>query len=42
MPITIAEQYSSLEQRKITLKVYAHTSLDAMRQALGKLDGRLS
>lgn len=27
---------------KITLKVYSHTSLDAMRQALGKLDGRLS
>lgn len=27
---------------KITLKVYAHARLDAMRQALGKLDGRLS
>ncbi|MEU7908178.1 site-specific integrase [Actinoplanes sp. NPDC049118] len=27
---------------KLTLKVYAHTNLDAMRQALGKLDGRLS
>jgi len=27
---------------KITLKVYAHANLDAMRQALGKLDGRLS
>jgi len=27
---------------KITLKVYSHTNLDAMRQALGKLDGRLS
>ncbi|GGS02517.1 hypothetical protein GCM10010169_53970 [Micromonospora fulviviridis] len=23
-------------------KVYAHANLDAMRQALGKLDGRLS
>ncbi|WP_234359439.1 tyrosine-type recombinase/integrase [Plantactinospora sp. BC1] len=27
---------------KITFKVYAHANLDAMRQALGKLDGRLS
>jgi integrase len=27
---------------KITLKIYSHTNLDAMRQALGKLDGRLS
>ncbi|MET7748322.1 hypothetical protein [Micromonospora sp. NPDC005367] len=27
---------------KITLRVYAHANLDAMRQALGKLDGRLS
>lgn len=27
---------------KITLKVYAHANLDAMRQALGKLDGKLS
>lgn len=27
---------------KITLKVYSHTNLSAMRQALGKLDGRLS
>lgn len=27
---------------KITLKVYSHASLDAMRQALGKLDRRLS
>lgn len=27
---------------KLTLKVYAHANLDAMRQALGKLDGRLS
>ncbi|MFI7607829.1 tyrosine-type recombinase/integrase [Micromonospora sp. NPDC049366] len=27
---------------KITLKVYSHANLDAMRQALGKLDGRLS
>ncbi|MEU1809368.1 tyrosine-type recombinase/integrase [Micromonospora aurantiaca (nom. illeg.)] len=27
---------------KVTLKVYAHASIDAMRQALGKLDGRLS
>ena len=27
---------------KLTLKVYSHTNLDAMRQALGKLDGRLS
>ncbi|WP_346116697.1 tyrosine-type recombinase/integrase [Micromonospora coerulea] len=27
---------------KITLKVYAHANLDAMREALGKLDGRLS
>ncbi|MBB4749253.1 tyrosine-type recombinase/integrase [Actinoplanes lobatus] len=27
---------------KITLKVYSHTNLEAMRQALGKLDGRLS
>ncbi|MEV4536952.1 site-specific integrase [Asanoa sp. NPDC049518] len=27
---------------KITLKVYAHANLDAMRRALGKLDGRLS
>ncbi|MEU0151086.1 tyrosine-type recombinase/integrase [Micromonospora fulviviridis] len=27
---------------KVTLKVYAHANLDAMRQALGKLDGRLS
>jgi integrase len=26
---------------KLTLKVYSHTNLDAMRQALGKLDGRL-
>jgi integrase len=26
---------------KLTLKVYAHTNLDAMRQALVKLDGRL-
>ncbi|MGI5524277.1 hypothetical protein ACQEUX_25515 [Micromonospora sp. CA-259024] len=27
---------------KITLKVYAHANLDAMRHALGKLDGKLS
>ena len=27
---------------KITLKIYSHTNLDAMRQALGKLDGNLS
>jgi integrase len=27
---------------KLNLKVYSHTNLDAMRQALGKLDGRLS
>ncbi|MET8349674.1 MULTISPECIES: hypothetical protein [unclassified Micromonospora] len=27
---------------KITLKVYAHANLDAMRQALCKLDGKLS
>jgi integrase len=27
---------------KLTMKVYAHANLDAMRQALGKLDGRLS
>ncbi|TDB75222.1 site-specific integrase [Micromonospora sp. KC723] len=27
---------------KVTLKVYAHANLDAMRQALSKLDGRLS
>ncbi|MET8306067.1 site-specific integrase [Micromonospora sp. NPDC005173] len=27
---------------KITLKVYAHANLDAMRQALGKLDDKLS
>lgn len=27
---------------KVTLKIYAHANLDAMRQALGKLDGRLS
>ncbi len=27
---------------KVTMKVYAHANLDAMRQALGKLDGRLS
>lgn len=27
---------------KLTLKIYSHTNLDAMRQALGKLDGQLS
>jgi integrase len=27
---------------KITIKIYSRTNLDAMRQALGKLDGRLS
>lgn len=27
---------------KMTLKIYSHANLDAMRQALGKLDGRLS
>jgi integrase len=27
---------------KLTLEVYSHTNLEAMRQALGKLDGRLS
>ncbi|MGR6321360.1 tyrosine-type recombinase/integrase [Micromonospora soli] len=27
---------------KITLKIYSHANLDVMRQALGKLDGRLS
>jgi integrase len=27
---------------KVTFKIYSHTNLDAMRQALGKLDGRLS
>ena len=27
---------------KLTLKVYSHTNLDEMRQALGKLDGWLS
>jgi integrase len=26
---------------KVTLKVYAHANLDAMREALGRLDGRL-
>jgi hypothetical protein len=26
---------------KLTLKVYAHANLDAMREALGRLDGRL-
>jgi integrase len=26
---------------KITLKIYAHTNLDDMRSALGKLDGKL-
>jgi hypothetical protein len=27
---------------KIALKIYSHTNLESMRQALGKLDGRLS
>ena len=27
---------------KISLKIHSHTNLDTMRQALGKLDGRLS
>ncbi|MEU4774961.1 hypothetical protein [Micromonospora sp. NPDC023644] len=27
---------------KITLKAYSHANPEAMRQALGKLDGRLS
>jgi integrase len=27
---------------RITLEIYSHTNLDAMRQALGKLDGKLS
>ncbi|MFE9205114.1 tyrosine-type recombinase/integrase [Micromonospora sp. NPDC007230] len=27
---------------KITLKIHSHANLDVMRQALGKLDGRLS
>lgn len=27
---------------KITLRVYAHANLDALRQALGNLDGKLS
>ena len=27
---------------KVTMQVYAHANLDAMRQALGKLDGKLS
>ena len=27
---------------KITLKIYAHANLNAMRQALDKVDGRLS
>jgi integrase len=27
---------------KVTLKIYAHANLDAMRQALGQLDRRLS
>jgi hypothetical protein len=27
---------------KITAEIYSRTSLEAMRQALGKLDGRLS
>ncbi|GAB1645781.1 hypothetical protein KRMM14A1259_62040 [Krasilnikovia sp. MM14-A1259] len=27
---------------KITLKIYSHANPDAMRQTLGKLDGRLS
>ncbi|MEU0150339.1 tyrosine-type recombinase/integrase [Micromonospora fulviviridis] len=27
---------------KITLKIYSHANLDVMREALGKLDGRLS
>ena len=27
---------------KLTLKIYSHTNLDAMRDALGKLDRRLS
>ena len=26
---------------KITLEIYAHTNLDDMRSALGKLDGKL-
>jgi integrase len=26
---------------KVTLKVYAHANLDAMREALGRLHGRL-
>jgi integrase len=26
---------------KITLKIYAHTNLDQMRSAFGKLDGQL-
>ncbi len=26
---------------KLTLNVYSHANLDAMREALGKLDGRL-
>ncbi|MCO1617286.1 hypothetical protein M8C11_21475 [Micromonospora sp. CPM1] len=27
---------------KITLKIHSHANVDAMHQALGKLDGRLS
>lgn len=38
----VVQAIASHADVKITLKVYSHTNLDAMRQALGELDGRLS
>ncbi|HEY6594605.1 MAG TPA: tyrosine-type recombinase/integrase [Asanoa sp.] len=42
VPPNVVQAIARHPDRKITLKVYSHANLDAMRQALGKLDGRPS
>ena len=42
VPPHIVQAIARHSDVKITLKIYAHTSLEQMRSALGKLDGRLS
>ncbi|MER7444878.1 hypothetical protein [Micromonospora avicenniae] len=42
MPPHVVQAIARHADVKITLKIYSHANLDVMRQALGKLDGRLS
>jgi hypothetical protein len=42
VPPHVVQAIARHPDRKITFKVYSHANVDAMRQALGKLDRRLS